>query len=196
MVPGQQTISLRRLRPRNPRQSHRETYTLFTINRDGTNPTQLFQSRFGIDYPQWLPGEEHLVFFHSGELVILRDDTTDPLTTNILFFPCTQHWSPDGKLIAMEYGRCNLADYLEHPHPYTSIYLMNTDGTGLQLLTDNISNNFHATFSPANGKPASIWSNDSKQLLIHTDWLYRSNSSIYILKADGSGIYTHPTSLN
>ena len=173
-------------------ETYRETETLFTINRDGTNPTQVYQTNRSIRriiFPMWIPGGDHLSLTFSGR--VLDGDTTVPILRDESVAGCPLHWSPDGKLIALELGGCKQRDNSPSFLYYASIHLANADGTGLQRLTDNESNNFQATFSPANGRPPSIWSKDSKHLLTITNW-WPPYYEMYIIKADGSGTFFSP----
>jgi len=179
--------------------NYRVTHTLFTVNRDGSNPTEVLVE--GIDHPVGIP-EGHLMsfaFVHLGRLVALDGDTIVPLVDIGYSLPRCTHLSPDGKLLAFDSSGCvepgvvfdfTRARHVTHRYynTYASIYLANADGTGLQRLTDNESNNFQATFSPANGRPSSIWSKDSKHLLTITHWDI-SGYEMFVYKTDGSGIF-------
>ncbi len=120
------------------------TYVIYTMDADGSNPTKLTKGRD----PSWSPDGERIIFsfgldrFHGDVEDICVIDIDGNNRVNLThgrhkgnFFPA---WSPDGLKIAFESNRDGLKD----------VYLMDVDGGNSKNLTLDVESNGHPTWSP------------------------------------------------
>jgi Tol biopolymer transport system component len=162
---------------------------IWTMNADGTNPTQLTTTSFGANTPgSWSPDGTKIVFHANREPVppgspagsntneiytIDADGSNLTRLTNNLRQDSHPGWSPDGTKIVFRSNRDLNFD----------IYVMNADGTDQTNLT---------MASPAE-ESGPDWSPDGKQIAFHTDRdafgigrVLNRNLEIYRMNADGS----------
>lgn len=100
------------------------TWYIWVVASNGETPRQLTPGR----HPAWSPAEDEIAFDRGGSLwTVSVDDGTE---TQLLDGPVDAEWptwSPDGQQLVFEAGQG--AD--------SEIYLVNSDGSGLDNLTDN-----------------------------------------------------------
>lgn len=83
-------------------------------------------------------------------------------------------WSPDNKKIIFSSDRATILD-IEGVH---DIYTMNRDGSEVSRLTDSDVQKFHP-----------VWSPDGKKIAFEGRGNGNNSSSIYVMNADGSGLF-------
>ncbi len=144
---------------------------IFTMNADGTGPTQLTFNSDSDGGPSWSPDGTKIAFTSSRddpwrEIYTMRADGSD--VTNLTNSPGTSEvepdWSPDGTKVAFETDRDGNDE----------IYLMNSDGSAQTNLTNN----------PGSDETPD-WSPDGAKIAFHTT--RDGNMEIYSMEADGSG---------
>src|SRR5205807_1353061 len=103
---------------------------VYTMAADGTNRTQLTSGATSDQSPSWSPDGHHIAFAtdrYGGNLqidVMKANGTARTRLTSDKAFDTRPAWSPDGQKIAFVTDRDG----------GSSIYLMNTDGTGQRRL--------------------------------------------------------------
>lgn len=116
---------------------------IFKINSDGTNLRQLTYDGTNV-YPVWSPDGSMIVYVHSDDpsghgptdvWVMDSNGGNKRKLTNIGVTGCTT-WTPDGSKIIFSSGA--------QPH----IYIMNSDGSNIQQLTDSDGSEENAEISP------------------------------------------------
>jgi dipeptidyl aminopeptidase/acylaminoacyl peptidase len=153
---------------------------------DGSNPTQLTDDSIRgpalppfvpvyDDGPKWSPDGTKIAFFSNRNYMFAlytmnADGSGVELVTDRMLSPSALAWSPDGGKLAFADGG---AIVIGLNQPFTDIYLINLNGSGLTKLTSN---------SGLNGFPS--WSPDGRQIVFSSnrDGMHK----IYVMNADGS----------
>ncbi|CAN5884394.1 hypothetical protein BH18ACI4_BH18ACI4_07090 [soil metagenome] len=170
---------------RNPGHPH-GGLNIWTMSPDGSNPTRLTDESmrgpalpsFVPVYdggPKWSPDGTKVAFFSNRNSTFAlytmnADGSGVQLVTDRMLSPSAPAWSPDGGKVAFADGA---AIVIEPNQPFTDIYLVNLDGSGLTKLTSN---------SGLNGSPS--WSPDGRQIVFSSN--RGGMHKIYIMNADGS----------
>jgi Tol biopolymer transport system component len=143
----------------------RYTSHLFVMNPDGSGLRQLTYGDVADRWQSWSPDGSRIVFERSvrsrGSDVF--GVTADGTSLRRLTRTATSHqpaWSPDGRTIAY--------------YDSTGVFVMNADGTGKRLLTDQA-----GAGSPARSP---TWSPDARRIAFAS-----SVGGIFVVNADGSG---------
>ncbi len=170
---------------RNPGHPH-GGLNLWTMSPDGSNPTQLTDESmrgpalpsFVPVYdgsPKWSPDGSKIAFLSNRNYMFAlytmnADGSGVQLVTDRMLSPSAPAWSPDGAKIAFADGG---AIAIGMNQPFTDIYVINVDGSGLRKLIRD---------SGLNGSPS--WSPDGRQIVFSSnrDGMHK----IYIMNADGS----------
>jgi CSLREA domain-containing protein len=121
-------------------------YELFVMNADGSGQTKVMDTDGAVEGSSWSPDGSQIVF--SEDTNGTPEIYTVPVATGIVSNPLTTaatdggntnpHWSPDGSKILFVSDRCDPLGSL-HQQPQCgggkSVFLMNTDGSNQQNLT-------------------------------------------------------------
>ena len=120
-------------------------YQLFVMNADGTGQTQVMTTDGNVGGSSWSPDGSQIAFSDdtngTSEIYTVAVGTgtvTGPLTTAAADGANTNpHWSPDGSKILFVSTRCDPGGLAQSPlcGGGESVFLMNTDGTNQQNLT-------------------------------------------------------------
>ena len=104
---------------------------LFLIDTTGANPVQLTENAYYEIYYKWSPDGDRLAFCsygrgsaNEGGIYIMNADGSDPC---FLVGGWNPTWSPDSRRIVF--------DMLDESGDYRVLWIINTDGTGLEQLT-------------------------------------------------------------
>ena len=141
---------------------------IYSMNADGTNPTNLTNNVVGDFDPSWSPDGTKIAFNSTRdanyEIYSMNADGTNQTNlTNNAALDAIPSWSPDGSKIAFYSTRDG----------NNEIYVMNADGTGQTRLTNN---------PASDGYPS--WSPDGSKIAFSS---YRDgNAEIYVMNADGT----------
>jgi hypothetical protein len=138
-------------------------YDIYLARADGSEPTRLTSEK--VDHsPVWSADGTRIAFVHGWgdqQIRVMNADGSDPHQIAEGSFPS---WSPDGTKIA----------FVVFDGSSSDIYLMNTDGSNVQRLTN----------SPAHeNKPA--WSPDGRRIAFTSDG--DGDAGIYAISPDGTG---------
>ncbi|MDQ3668550.1 MAG: hypothetical protein M3410_18650 [Acidobacteriota bacterium] len=174
---------------RNPGHPH-GGLNLWTMNPDGSSPTQLTnESMRGPtlpsyvpvydDGPKWSPDGTKIAFFSNRNYTFAlytmnADGSNVQFVTDKVPSLSSPAWSPDGTKIAFSGGT---PITIGPNQPFTDVYLINVDGSGLTKLTSD---------SGLNGSPS--WSPDGRQIAFSSN--RNGVHKIYVMNADGSN--QHP----
>jgi len=148
--------------------------SIFVMNADGTNQTQLTPFDNYNSGADWSPDGSKIAFSRIGNLgyniniyVMNADGKGLTAITNSTHYAESPKWSPDGSKIA----------FMMHNGMNYTVYIMNADGSNPVQLTN--------TSAPANDMEPS-WSPDGKELVFSSDreGLY----NIYVMNADGTNV--------
>jgi Tol biopolymer transport system component len=104
--------------------------SIWVMNADGSNPTQLTPSSENDRYPAWSPDGRRIAFLRSGSsadgISVMNKDGS-AVTQLTPSGGSNLDWSPDGARIVYEHFDPNASN--------EGIYIINADGTGERLLT-------------------------------------------------------------
>jgi len=148
---------------------------VYIMNSDGSEQTCLTNNLAEDTAPVWSPDGEKIAFRSNrdgnNEIYIMNADGSNQIrvthTTADNYFYNAFTWSSDGKKVAFA------LDMFTTISISSTIYVINTDGTGLTQLTDAQGRNHSPSWSP-DGNLISFVSEDD------------GNFEVYVMNADGS----------
>ena len=149
---------------------------------DGTNIVNLTKSLRPDSQPAWSPDGTRIAYVsefqgNSDVYVMNADGTGQTNLTNLPGLNRDPAWSPDGDRILFTRDRGLTPE----------IYAMNSDGTSQTNLTEHGATDGWASWSPDGGKIA-FASNRHGDRQADPLWMPTLGTSIYVMKADGSGV--------
>ena len=145
--------------------------SIFVMNSDGSNQTQITNSSFVYDYaPEWSPDGTKLVYQQYDEnadrtkLYVINADGTNRIQFGAsTIYNDAAYWSPDGtKIVFTGYASAN-----------SDIYMVNADGSGQVRLTTAAGDDYEPNWSPDGTKIVFTSSRDGRQ-------------EVYVMNSDGS----------
>lgn len=149
-------------------------FDIFVVNTDGTGLRRVTQNQNLDFYPSWSPDGSKLVFTVGQDIMTVNADGTGQ---SVLFH--TQggelqnpNWSPDSSKILFS----EVSGLVEGGNK-SSIYTINTDGTGLTALLDDSSFNAHPS-----------WSSNGQHIVFASFYNGTGFGDLYKMNADGSAI--------
>ncbi len=124
---------------------------IYVMNADGSAQTRLTDDAANDRFPSWSPDGQRIAFYSYRDenwdiYVMNADGSAQTRLTDNPARDIRPSWSPDGRHIAFSSDR-------DDPDPddndrITSIYVMNTDGSGQTRLTDNSASDHASDWSP------------------------------------------------
>lgn len=167
---------------------HNSALSIWSMNPDGSSPTRLTDGKSRTETlpifvhvydsdPAWSPDGTKIAFFSNRNsktalYTMSTDGSNVQFVTDQVLSPSTPAWSPDGTKIAFSGG---VPFAVEPNEPFTDIYLVKVDGSGLTKLTSD---------SGLNGNPT--WSPDGRQIAFDGNREPDRRSKIWVMNADGS----------
>ncbi len=159
---------------------------------NGTDFTELTHSDSTDTGPVWSPEGSRIAFTcvidHMPQICTMKPDGTDRRTlTTAPGGSQDAAWSPDGKQIAFVTWRDSAApNTCQDGDCNFEIYVMNTDGSHQQRLTNLPAEDWGPAWSPDGSQIAFLSLRDEPAR--PQDCGDRCNSEIYVMNADGSGV--------
>jgi Tol biopolymer transport system component len=155
---------------------------VFIMNADGSEPNPLTDISARAKQPIWSPDGERIAFIlskeeegHNIDIYLMDEDGSNQVRlTEFDSIEADPTWSPDGTKIAFASGQDTYTDMTQGLVSVFNIFVMSSDGSGVERLTDTEAKNM-----------APNWSPDGNNLVFQTD--RDGNLEIYIMDADGSG---------
>ena len=153
---------------------------IYVMNADGSNVTRLTDDPGDDRHPSWSPNGAQIAFQSDRAAVGVNSDIylmnadgsgLTPLTSGPTY-DAAPAWSPDGSKIAYEESP---PDGRRPPDGDLEIAVMNAEGSGKTLLTDNDTDDADPDWSPDGSKIAFI------------RMLPDRSVSIFVINADGTG---------
>ena len=162
---------------------------VYVMDTDGSNLTQLTDYSIGAQDPVWSPDGEKIAFasINDGGIYTISADGTNltrivyktfyDVYTDTWDIAASGHpsWSPDGSVIVYEsLGDEDAGTTVAN----VNIYVVNSDGTGMRRLTNDLSYEGQPSWSPDGSKIVFLYAKDEGDGY--------SNYHIYVMNADGS----------
>jgi Tol biopolymer transport system component len=162
---------------------------VYVMDADGSNLMQLTDFSLGAQDPAWSPDGKRIAFnsITDGGIYTMNADGTnltrivyktvyDAYTdTWVMAGNAHPSWSPDGSMISYEsYGDEDSGTTVAN----ANVYVVNSDGTGMRRLTDDLSYEGQPSWSPDGSRIAFVYVKDEGDGY--------SNYHIYVMNADGS----------
>jgi Tol biopolymer transport system component len=162
---------------------------VYVMDTDGSNLMQLTDYSIGAQDPVWSPDGKRIAFasIKDGGIYTINADGTNltrivyktvyDVYTDTWNIAANEHpsWSPDGSMICYEsYGDEDSGTTVAN----ANIYVVNSDGTGMRRLTNDLSYEGQPSWSPDGSKIAFVYVKDEGDGY--------SNYHIYVMNADGS----------
>ncbi len=155
---------------------------VFIMNADGSELNALTDISARAKQPIWSPDGEQIAFVlskeeedHNLDIYLMNKDGSNLVRlTDFDSIETDPTWSPDGTKIAFSSGQDTYTDITQGLVSVFNIFVMSSDGSSVERLTDIEAKNM----SPK-------WSPDGNKLVFQTD--RDGNIEIYIMNADGSG---------
>lgn len=148
---------------------------IFVVNADGTNLQQLTFGENESRFPVWSPDGTQIAFESNWKLSVMNSDGSNvrQLDSTGTCYQCYPNWSPDGTKIAF----LKDADDSEL-NSWTQIFVVNTDGSNLEQLTQE---------KMLHDRPA--WSPDGSRIAFEAKTKDVNDlPNIYVMNADGSNV--------
>jgi len=168
---GNKLALFRQIRDQNGKN---KSEAIYVMNVDGSNAKKLTEEDplFFARYPKWAPDGEKIVFYRyvqgkANQVWVMNADGSDrKMLNNWGWYPA---WSPNGRKIAFVSGRDAWNAWKS-----TDIYVMDTDGGNVEILTkpDSWSESYPT------------WSPDGTKIAFSSN--RNGNYEIYVMNADGS----------
>lgn len=160
-----------------------ETFSLYTMDPDGTGVERLIDNVQDDHEPDWSPDGSRIAFarYRDGNDEIYAMDPEGRALDRLTDDPKQDSgpaWSPDGNRIAFQSNR---GGDLE-------IYTMNPDGTGLDRITDGPKADLQPAWSPDGKKIAFTSDRHGDPSAVEASQDPRSNYEIYAMDADGTAV--------
>lgn len=162
---------------------------VYVMDTDGSNLMQLTDYSIGAQDPVWSPDGKRIAFasIKDGGIYTINADGTKltrivyktvyDVYTDTMNIAANGHpsWSPDGSMIVYKsFGDEDSGTTVAN----ANIYVVNSDGTGMRRLTNDLSYEGQPSWSPNGSKIAFVYVKDEGDGY--------SNYHIYVMNADGS----------
>jgi Tol biopolymer transport system component len=163
--------------------SFREGESMILImNADGSEPNALTDISVRAKQPVWSPDGDRIAFVlsreeegHNLDIYLMDEDGSNLVRlTDFDSIEVGPTWSPDGTKIAFTSSQDTYTDMTQGLVSIFNIFVMSSDGSGVERLTDTEAKNLSPDWSP-----------DGKNLVFQTD--RDGDLEIYLMNADGSG---------
>jgi hypothetical protein len=145
-----------------------DTWEIWTMRSDGSDPRRLTSSDSNDTVPSWSPDGRRILFESdrdgNGEVYVMNSDGNDQI--NLTAHPAedgTPSWSPDGSMVV----------FASYRDDNWEIYLMDDDGANPLRLTYDDSSDYAPVWSPDGSRIAFVSKRDG-------------NWEIYVMNADGT----------
>jgi len=153
---------------------------IYLMDIEGIHITQITNGEYAEKNPSWSPDGKRIAFsFADGGSTTLYVIEVDGSGMMMLIDKPVQDWkpawSPDGKNIAFVSLRSDPAPWTCKYDCNSEIYIMNSDGSNITRLTNNLAYDDSPSWSPDSTHIAFMSSRDG-------------NDEIFIMKSDGSNI--------
>jgi len=147
---------------------------VYVVNADGSGQRRLARNGRA---PTWSPDGRTIAFFSDSKIYLMNADGSEHRRLTKPLGKLALAWSPDGRKLAFlnDGGSCQFC---------FNLYVVGSDGSGLRNLTSKLAAGHMGDPGPASD-PA--WSPDG-QTLAFVRLNAGPGESIYVVKADGSGL--------